>query len=209
MPLTITTSHDSADDSGRADQPDLQSVADRAARRARSSAVNCRHRGHPEPTGTLSGTPTTPGNYVFTVRCDAGGKADEQTLSIQVDPAGAGELRRAVERRWTPTGTTRELEPARGADGDLARLHVGGDDRGSEADRGRHRSRSVPRAGRDARHQRLHADGDQQCRCRSHDRRCRPDRAHRQRRHRSRRVLEPRDSGPHHADGAGHHRPDR
>ena len=42
------------------------------------------------PTGTLAGTPTTPGNYVFTVRCtDANGRSDEQTLSMQIDPAAS------------------------------------------------------------------------------------------------------------------------
>ena len=42
------------------------------------------------PGGTLSGTPTTPGNYVFTVECVASGppeRRDRQTLSIQVNPA--------------------------------------------------------------------------------------------------------------------------
>ena len=37
--------------------------------------------------GTLSGTPTVPGNYRFTVRCtDSRGNFDDQTLSIQVNP---------------------------------------------------------------------------------------------------------------------------
>ena len=37
--------------------------------------------------GTISGTPTTPGNYRFTVRCvDANGNADDQSLFLQVDP---------------------------------------------------------------------------------------------------------------------------
>ena len=40
------------------------------------------------PNGTLSGTPTAPGNYRFTVRCtDSLGSFDDQTLSLQVDPA--------------------------------------------------------------------------------------------------------------------------
>ena len=41
-------------------------------------------------TGTLSGTPTAPGNYVFTVECVDSGppeRRDRQTLSIQVNPA--------------------------------------------------------------------------------------------------------------------------
>jgi uncharacterized repeat protein (TIGR01451 family) len=39
------------------------------------------------PSGTISGTPTTPGNYRFTVRCvDASGNADDQTLFLQIDP---------------------------------------------------------------------------------------------------------------------------
>ena len=39
------------------------------------------------PGGTISGTPTTPGNYKFTVRCvDASGNADDQPLFLQIDP---------------------------------------------------------------------------------------------------------------------------
>ena len=39
------------------------------------------------PGGTISGTPTTPGNYRFTVRCvDANGNADDQPLFLQIDP---------------------------------------------------------------------------------------------------------------------------
>jgi uncharacterized repeat protein (TIGR01451 family) len=38
-------------------------------------------------TGQISGTPTTPGNYVFTVRAiDASGNVDIQTLAIKIDP---------------------------------------------------------------------------------------------------------------------------
>ena len=37
--------------------------------------------------GTISGTPTTPGNYRFTIRCtDANGNTDDQSLFLQVDP---------------------------------------------------------------------------------------------------------------------------
>ena len=40
--------------------------------------------------GTISGTPTTPGNYRFTVRCvDASGNADDQQLYLQIDPTVA------------------------------------------------------------------------------------------------------------------------
>ncbi len=41
-------------------------------------------------TGTLSGTPTAPGNYVFTIECADSGtpvRRDRQTLTIQVNPA--------------------------------------------------------------------------------------------------------------------------
>ena len=39
------------------------------------------------PGGTISGTPTAPGNYVFTVRStDAAGNVDDQRLFIQVNP---------------------------------------------------------------------------------------------------------------------------
>ena len=39
------------------------------------------------PGGTISGTPTVPGNYRFTVRCvDASGNEDDQPLFLQIDP---------------------------------------------------------------------------------------------------------------------------
>jgi uncharacterized repeat protein (TIGR01451 family) len=39
------------------------------------------------PGGTIAGTPTTPGNYRFTVRCvDANGNEDDQSLFLQIDP---------------------------------------------------------------------------------------------------------------------------
>ena len=73
------------------------------------------------PTGTLAGTPTTPGNYVFTVRCtDANGRSDEQTLSMQIDPAAplnADSLWNGADANWynpanwsprgVPTATSR------------------------------------------------------------------------------------------------------
>ena len=58
------------------------------------------------PTGTLSGTPTTPGNYVFTVECVDSGppeRRDRQTLTIQVNPAspvGFDALWNGLDSNW-------------------------------------------------------------------------------------------------------------
>ena len=56
-------------------------------------------------TGTISGTPTTPGNYVFTVQSvDASGNIDTQTLSIAIDPplpAGFSRLWNGADANWS------------------------------------------------------------------------------------------------------------
>ena len=82
------------------------------------------------PNGTLSGTPTTPGNYVFTVECADSGtpvRRDRQTLSIQVNPAspvGFDAVWNGLDSdwynpaNWSPRGVPAET---------LARLHLGGD----------------------------------------------------------------------------------
>jgi uncharacterized repeat protein (TIGR01451 family) len=73
--------------------------------------------------GTLSGTPTTTGNYVFTVECVDSGppvRSDRQTLSIQVNPAspiGYDYLWNGLDSNWynpanwsprgVPTATSR------------------------------------------------------------------------------------------------------
>src|SRR6185503_14879392 len=65
-------------------------------------------------TGQLSGTPTTPGNYVFTVRAvDASGNVDVQTLAIKIDPVVPGGFTRVWNgadnnwnnpKNWSPAG---------------------------------------------------------------------------------------------------------
>src|SRR6185436_14779922 len=88
LPLTITTSQIPPTTPGAPISRTLQSVASTGPLVCTVVSGQLPPGVTLSPTGTISGTPTTPGNYGFTVRCtDATGKADEQTLSIQVDPA--------------------------------------------------------------------------------------------------------------------------
>ena len=85
--------------------------------------------------GTISGTPTTPGNYRFTVRCvDASGNADDQPLYLQIDPNGADWIRRGLERCGYRLVESRQLEPAWGSRANRSRVHFGGNCDDSDAD---------------------------------------------------------------------------
>jgi uncharacterized repeat protein (TIGR01451 family) len=65
-------------------------------------------------TGTITGTPTTPGNYVFTIQSvDANGNVDTQILAIKIDPPVPAGFSRAWNgadanwlnpRNWSPAG---------------------------------------------------------------------------------------------------------
>ncbi|HEU4891732.1 MAG TPA: FG-GAP-like repeat-containing protein [Vicinamibacterales bacterium] len=88
LPLTITTAEIPPTTPGAPINRTLQSVAATGSLVCSVISGQLPPGVNLSPTGAISGAPTTPGNYVFTVRCtDAVGKSDEQTLSIQVDPA--------------------------------------------------------------------------------------------------------------------------
>ena len=154
-------------------------------------------------TGALTGTPTAPGNYVFTVECVDSGppeRRDRQTLTIQVNPAspvGYDALWNGLDSNW--------YNPAnwspRGVPTESARVYF------SAA------TAVVPRLTANVTVRDLFLepgatldtngftlDGDQQRRRRPHHRRPGPDRADRQRRHgqpacSANLVI----AGPHHA----------
>ena len=73
-------------------------------------------------TGTLAGTPTAPGNYVFTVECVDSGppeRRDRQTLTIQVNPAspvGFDALWNGLDSNWYNPAN---WSPTRRAGGEL------------------------------------------------------------------------------------------
>ena len=103
----------------------LQTFADTGALTCTVTERSAAARADAEPDRRSPGTPTTPGNYVFTVRCtDANGKVDEQTLSMQIDPAAPA----GFDALWNGADTElvepEELEPARRADGDGSRVYI-------------------------------------------------------------------------------------
>ena len=108
MPLTITTTEIPPTTPGAPINRTLQTGRRPPARsRARSfGPAICRRASRSSPTGTLSGTPTTPGNYVFTVECVDSGppeRRDRQTLTIQVNPAspvGFDALWNGLDSNW-------------------------------------------------------------------------------------------------------------
>ena len=92
MPLTITTAALASATPGGTYQATLQSFANRGA--TSWTITN----GTLPPglqlnsaTGVISGTPTTPGNYIFTVvSTDSTNQSASQEMSIQIDPTDAG-----------------------------------------------------------------------------------------------------------------------
>ena len=161
-------------------------------------------------TGTLSGTPTTPGNYEFTVECVDSGppeRRDRQTLTIQVNPAspvGYDALWNGLDSNWynpanwSPRGVPAETSrvyfsaatsvvPTLTANVTVRDLFL---EPGATLDTNGFTLTVTNNA--DAGHTIIGL---------------RPDRADGQRQHRRRRVLQPRDCGTHHAVGAvDHHR---
>ena len=155
IPLTIATTSLATDDAWR---PVLAVAADRCGRRPadlqRRQPEPCRPDLTLSSAGTISGTPTTPGNYRFTVRCvDASGNADDQQLfcrSIQrcrLDSTPSGTV--PIPTGPIPTtGARVGFRTRRIAVYISAAIPTIAD-----ADPRRHRSRPVRRAGRHRQHQ--------------------------------------------------------
>lgn len=124
LPLTITTASVPMAEPG---QPYVANLGSFAA----SGALTCVVASGQFPpgltlstTGSITGTPTTPGNYRFTVRCtDASGNVDDQTLSLQVDPP----VPTGFDATWNGA-TTDWADPMnwspRGVPGPTARVYI-------------------------------------------------------------------------------------
>ncbi|HET8786993.1 MAG TPA: FG-GAP-like repeat-containing protein, partial [Candidatus Limnocylindrales bacterium] len=106
LPLTITTPRLASANPGVAYQQTLQAAAANGATTWSVSNGSLPPGLTLDPaTGTITGTPTTPGNYVFTVQSvDANGRTDTQSLSIQIDPtvpAGFSRVWNGVDTNWS------------------------------------------------------------------------------------------------------------
>ena len=125
VPMTITTTALPPTAARDAVHPLVADAGERAARVTCSAVERFTAAGHHTccRNGTLTGTPTTPGNYRFTVRCtDANGNVGRSGSVHPGRSDRARGIRSGVERCGHRLVESDELEPARRAGGRRSRL---------------------------------------------------------------------------------------